>query len=384
MFLVGILLLLISAWYAPCWGWLALGGVVVCVWYRPQSWIEGYFGILVLWIGLSGWIMPFFNEHVLLPYWQALVLYGICSLLCGVGLFVIWRYGSFYIGFHGASLLSLLFIMQGSLAYLTCTQGFPFINPLIPFFTWLHLPLVTSLTPYHSYTIALNDHTYTVLYMPPCKGQTRTETTQQLYKNLLKLQNNERGDVSNRVMYIISPESLFPYGLTQNSVEWDVWASLLPKNTQWIFGGTFIKNSTEKIQAIFSLKNGPIIKRYEKKILVDWFEGIPKNFIGRFAQSCKTEQCQVFTQGTRVEESDALVLPAQPLMCVEFITQPVCNRRKGVWLFCNETWLPEWMQALWKGYCTMHAWCMRTPLIWIGHTECFMVHIPVIPDKAEL
>ena|GEM_PF-5574003 len=381
---MGILLLLISAWCAPYWGWLVLGGVIVCAWGIPQSWIEGYFGTLILWIGLSGWVIPFFNKHLFLPYWKAVPLYGICSLLSGVGLFGIWRYGSFYIGFRAACLLSLLFIMQGSLAYLTCTQGLPFVNPLIPLFTWLHSSLVTSLKPYHYYTITLHGHTYTVLYMPPCKGQTRTEAAQYLYKNLLKLKSKESGGARNHKLYIVSPESLFPYGLTQNSVEWNLWASLLPKGTQWILGGTFIKNSTEKIQTIFSLENGPIVKRYEKKILVDCFEGAPKNFLCCFAQLYNTKQSQLFTPGASAEEASTLVLPAQPLMCVEFITQPGCNLYNGVWLFCNETWLPGWMQALWKGYCTMYAWCMRISLIWIGHTECFMVHVPVIANKAEL
>jgi hypothetical protein len=269
-------------------------------------------------------------------------------------------------GWRSAYFLSIFCMAYISLPFMSCMPGVFFLNPGVPVFTWLKKHFTQDLVAYKEYRV-LCDSPYTIMYFPPLKNASRVESTHIIYKKL-----TETSGKSGAGGYLLSPESFYPYNQTGLC---DIWKTALSKNTAWIFGGTAQKSNKDfdhKTQALFLLQDSLITLLYEKKQLVDFFEGMPQGIYGEFFKK-KYAHEDFFIPGT--ETYPKKIIPADLMLCIEFYTRAIGSR--GVWLFCNETWLPGWVSELWKGYCIMRAITARVPLIWIGHTECFAAGLTI-------
>jgi hypothetical protein len=303
-------------------------------------------------------------------YNKAISVYMCGSLPCIIGLYIIWRFFFASIGPRLLFVISILFITTLSVPFMSCVSGVFLSNPCVSFFTWLKPYSTTTISPHKVFLMTKNStgEQCLFIYLPGRAPQSRCVDAQWVYKQLNTLSNAHTK--TQNLLYIVSPESFFPYPLKEGQREWVVWSSILPTQTSWVFGGTFENAAQHNQQVLFSLQKGPIIQRYEKEIVVDWFEGIPQNYLGRvLGHSFSGEN--LFVPGRSCMQKGEFGVPARPLLCIELCIKPAVKSQEGIWLFCNEMWLPDWVRALWKGYGIWYAWRYNIPLVWIGHSECF-------------
>jgi hypothetical protein len=236
--------------------------------------------------------------------------------------------------------VTLFWMINGSVPFLSFTNGFTLINPFLPVLVWARAVLVDTV-PANTWCLFFN--TWSLYYVPPPQVTTREGLSQAIYQILHTIPSPPTHQA-----YIVMPESTFPYSITLESTELIIWRSALPANTTLILGGTFL-NQNQKKQALFLISKWPITTIYEKRTAVDFFE---TEFHANPAQTQYVGDWEI-------------------VVCSDLFLPLTAN--KPVLCCVNETWLPSWLQQLWKGYGVWRSKMSRGALVWVGHTDCFVV-----------
>lgn len=237
-----------------------------------------------------------------------------------------------------------------------------------------------TIRPLQWQTICWNGELIYVYYLPPYPLSTtpisRIKLSQYLYKKLAAIPPVPTNTLKNKA-YIISPESTFPYSLTKKSREFELWQSMLPFGAAWIWGGSYKNKKGDLFQSLFLMQNGLITERFEKTVLIPFFEAAPLTHLQAVVGAWLFPPLQshelLFKEGR--SHKRLLSVPARPILCCELLCYRGEDKEqgRGLWVFSKETWLSWWLQAVWKWYAVFVSRWSCQPLLWVGHTECFIV-----------
>ncbi len=371
MFLVGILLLLCSAWWPLQIGFLSIAGVAWCFWFYPRSWQEGVAGCVILWVGHLYWIVTFINKEL------SASINGSYSL--GVGLLmyfmlttcffwaVLWRLAVVYLLHPCArgvmiSSLYMWWACAGSLPFLDCTPGYVFMNPALPMLVWGRSCISREVLPTQWQRCWVGSEVFWLYYMPPETTVTRIALAQKIYKKLFAVPSAPGEGAA----VVVSPESTFSYPVYEELEEFRLWQSALPADVVWIFGGVQPRGSM-LVQTLFYLSRSPITERYEKTNLIDLFEAPPQGFLQKSVATAFSIAFGSFISGKKGEINRVPNL--QPALCSDLFCLN-SDQRRAVLLAANEEWLPDFVKLLWQGYGLYWSLTRGRGLIWVGHREC--------------
>jgi len=315
-------------------------GCSVITYFPYKTWRHGVFALLLLWVGYLYWLPLLIHSELGLG-WPVTI-----SVVIGLVLYVLIVMSGLLYGigrFTNRSIalwVTIFWMVSSSVPFLSFTNGFTLINPVLPVLVWARAFLVTAV-PANTWRLVFDSRS--VYYVPPPQITTRQALAQAIYKTL-----HEVPSPPTNQAYIVMPESTFPYSITPESDELMLWRSALPADTTLIMGGIFL-NKDKKKQALFFISKWPITAIYEKRTAVDFFE----------ADLCATPAQTPYVGEWQIVMCSDLFLPLtaeKPVLCC-----------------VNESWLPYWLQQLWKGYGIWRSRVSGVPLLWVGHTDCFMV-----------
>ncbi len=352
MFIVGILILIISFWWPTTLGFLSIIGCVWCLYKPAQSWWEGVCGTIMLWASHLYWVPTFITTYITYSWvgtTRAMVLLSLYLLAVFILLWWgLWRAIQHYLPLlhkqsisRSISVLVLIFSVQYSLPFLTCSSGMPFLNPLLPLVVWSKDYFSSQLPDQQWIALSINKTCCGIYYLPKIVSGCRLTTGQQIYKALCRVPPSPKNTVRN---YIISCESLFPYSLHEMSDEISMWRSGLPINTDFIWGGTY--GETTKRQAVFSINKSLITALFIKKHGVDFFEIMPQTELQKFiGDLCLFVDSDFVVDG----KSNSYLLDDWEIIVCSDLLLPLMEGRKPLLCLMNEEWLPEWLQELWQG-----------------------------------
>ncbi|MDQ5890219.1 MAG: hypothetical protein QG604_93 [Candidatus Dependentiae bacterium] len=377
MFLVGILLLLCSAWWPLQIGYVSGIAMAWCLIFYPRSWVEGWLGATMLWVGYLWWIPWFIHEHLRSSLSGAWALSLLLLLYVSGASWVVWR-ASWWIANNAvvrpwvrstfAGGIFLWWATCASLPFISCMSGYLFMNPLLPALVWSRDLFSTSVPQKTWVSCLLGAQEIQLYYLPPLPDESRGALTQKIYVALNSISMpGSQGDG-----YVVSPESMFPYRLQpEEGPECALWRSVVPERVTWVFGGVQTRSQSD-LQTLFFLNKSLIIDRYEKQHLVDFFELPAQGWLQKVIGAFFSLENNTFTCGDCPNRGGGGAF--QPALCSDLFTLERDDSKDGVLVAANEHWLPNWVALLWQGYGIYWTLSAQKAVVWVGWHECRLLN----------
>lgn len=299
------------------------------------------------------------------------------------------------VGFLLSTIIYYYFIENWSLFILGRAEGYPFLNPLIPFahyrpILWL-VAKIGALVCWVTFGSALVLHPLTpgdvkFVYLPPvCGPQDNAGAAgQRVYHALAKL-NVSSGGIPT---IIVTPETFYPFSLNLHQEQEALWTSVIPDDVHMVVGSQLTLKSLYGVkfyQAAYLLNNGLIKKNYVKRHCTPFVEKIPR--LWRRVTPLRDiflQNSDEFSRGRQPIRDGVFDIGGNlqfiPQICSEFFFKTtsgqlwdVCrkkNTRKTAILFLvNDSWFVEYFKQILKATTSIKAAYLGLPIVYVGHTH---------------
>jgi hypothetical protein len=131
-------------------------------------------------------------------------------------------------------------------------------------------------------------------------------------------------------------------------------------------------------QVLIKIQRSPITNLYEKETYIDFFESLPQSSLQNWFASRAGVSCDRFARTPRSGAGGAGEFDPhwEPALCSDLMHRRKGDPHKYMLLAVNESWLPEWICALWQGAALYYAVRHNKTVLWVGHQECLVIYSP--------
>lgn len=413
-------LLFNAAFFAPeFFGWGALGGIVLVLWflyhqkdqqkkrqafcrfnhvrynfYAGLCWGSLVFFTQLYWLlcvitefSLRSWLFKVLAYTVLCTYFASTCAFWFASMaLLG---WYIQSYKGKIVAYVLITIGYFVWLARWGALILANGDGYPLLNPLIPLCSYRlfvrFVCLISSCVIGPNYFDSLSSVDKSFAYLKPLNNRGNSWMKhpsilgQQVYHHLCDAKNNR---LSDNVRIYCAPESFFPYSVNKFDALIDFWATVLSEQEILILGGQSEFNGKVH-QSAFFIHKRRIKKIYVKKHLVPFFEKTPLfwRFLGCKGSILCADVDNFSYHKNRSFDKVFLVdshLMLLPQLCSEFIWvhKVKCFRRwltKSnvpviVWLVNDSWFIPSFRKILQLAGILRAAW-IGLPVIYVGHQK---------------
>jgi apolipoprotein N-acyltransferase len=197
----------------------------------------------------------------------------------------------------------------------------------------------------------------------------------------LKSLNLEELSQKYKKIFLIGPETTYPY--TFNDKKWLVkrWGELLPDNVHMIFGSGLLNKIRKKTyQTVYWTKESLIMQHYDKTHRVAFTEKIPR-FIKKYKRTrvgawlYKLFEGRAFIgKGRNRPENEIFCLDndlvIKPILCSELFMKNISKATRNYHLmvaFLNDNWFCGYFRNILLKLARLRGIFFERPLIYVGH-----------------
>lgn len=378
--------------------WMILLFLIPLIHHKTQTFLSGF-----LWGGIAYgihfiWLYILLSQKSHAGPWISLLLYIFIVLYAAItsGVWFIFigfvtRYINKFLSIFISSCVYFVFIKHYMFWFLG--TGYPFLNPLIPlvkykFFCFLFSVLLgSSIVPqfYHlpkEGDLILNHgkDTYAFCYLPPCTRRTERGCFLQMCDHLKNLQLQKRSQNYDAV-FLLGPETTYPYRFNNKNWLLRRWGDLLPSNTHMLLGSAYViktakiplKVRIKRHQSVYWLKGCLIMQRYDKTHRVPFTEKLPSYWKRKkWARSLFDDR--VFIKKGKNKSGTLFHLTStfsmRPILCSElFMKYDLDCSGKPDFLvaFVNDDWFCGYFRRILLMLARYRGIMLGKSLVYVGH-----------------
>lgn len=290
-------------------------------------------------------------------------------------------------------------------------SGYPFINPLILLmrYEWFAIVFSWSLgilgvtdsyqkpVFYHlpdEKEVVIDNNLF--VYLDPCKNKKSSiDSAQEICLSLQKLslrekpkEKQEKKSKKYKQIFVVGPETCFPFACDEHREFVDLWSSILPDNAHLMFGAarfTYGRQKNRKkikdwkkkrYQTIYWIHRGLIMQTYDKTHRVGFTEKLPR-FWKRYewVRSMFSDYGPFMSKGKNKKNTFSVSpgsssVSIRPILCSElfFTSKSVLGQKQCVHLACvNDDWFCPYFRNLLLSTAKFKACFFGKTLLYVGH-----------------
>lgn len=258
--------------------------------------------------------------------------------------------------------------------------GYPFLNPIIPLMNYpsfrrllCYLLFITginstSIEPdfYHlpkQKSVTINSD-YRFVYLKPCSRKGRNLDAYEVYKNLksLKLERNKDK------IFVLGPETTYPYALRSENKLLSMWASVMPNNASLLLG-TGRGEGKEFYQTVCQINKGLIINYYDKTHRVPFVERLPRYM--EWASFLFDDKVFI-SKGKNLPENEVFTLGGgftiKPVLCSELFMKKLEKvDSEALVAFVNDDWFCSYFRHNLTLLARLKGLVLGAKVLFVGH-----------------
>lgn len=326
------------------------------------------------------WLLDLFIKKSNAHIWLAIILYAVIVIYAALSS-MIWFFvtramirATGYVVMVSMITTAVYFYLVDKIFWFFL-PSYPFLNPLIPLMQYkavcklLFVPTIFFMP--ESSTVTLGENTF--FYLAPAEGQYAHSCAHDLYRKIEKISSHIH---IGKNAFLVGPETTFQFWLNKNEEFLKLWDRALPMDVSLLLGSIRLEEGAKvrRYQTVYLIKNGLIIKSYDKTNLVSFVEKLPKRYRKcEWVRDLFMKDLVSFSRGKVGQDNFKLCnsLWVRPVLCSElFLLDNInCKNADLIIAFVNDGWFCGYFRQLLKLLARVRIASYGVPLLYVGHQD---------------